>query len=202
MKLSHHQREPIRFADNIVLPHARVHEVLGTASDSFAILTAAKTVGPIIWIGNRAAVSTLTPQALNDFIDPTRLILIETANRKETLWSTEQALRCQGAALVISQIHLGPDLKESRRLQLAAEQGGGLGIMLIERRAQSSAAQTRWICTSKHGGDADYEGLNSGGWTWELTKNKGGPVGAWSVAWQGGGYGQKGHVYLATATAA
>lgn len=203
MKTLSIQREPVRLANNIVLPRARVHEALGFAKDSFAILAAAQTSGPIMWIGQSAAISTITPCALSGFIDPTRIILIEAANRLETLWSTEQALRCQGASVVISQLHTGPDLKESRRLQLAAEQGGGLGIILIERRAQSSAAQTRWQCEpNKFGNLTTSNSLNAGGWIWEQIKNKNGPVGTWAVAWQGGVYGQKGHVHMASATAA
>jgi protein ImuA len=201
------QREPVRLADNVVLPRARVHEVLGRASDSFAVLTAAQTRGAIFWIGERAAVGTLTPFALSDFIDPTRIVLIETSDRKETLWATEQSLRCPGAAVVITQLHLGPDLRESRRLQLAAETGGGLGLVLIERRAQASAAQTRWECEPDS--RADMLGaprLNAAGWSWALTKNKAGPVGRWRVDWSraqnGDKNGQKGYVHLAAATAA
>ncbi len=211
MEQSFSQREPVRLAPNtpdaIALPRARVHEVLGRAGDSFAVLTATQTTGPILWIGERAAVGTLTPCALSDFIDPTRIVLIETSNRKETLWATEQALRCPGAAVVITQLHLGPDLRESRRLQLAAETGGGLGLVLIERRAQSSAAQTRWECEPDSSTDMSaVQRLNAAGWSWALIKNKAGPVGRWRVSWSraqnGGENGQKGYVHLAAAAAA
>ena len=94
MEQSFLQREPVRLAANtpetIALPRARIHEVLGRAGDSFAVLTAAQTTGPILWIGEHAAVGTLTPCALSDFIDPTRIVLIETSNRKEKVSIAEK----------------------------------------------------------------------------------------------------------------
>ena len=146
-----------------------------------------RLTGPIVWIGRRRDVGTITPTALKSFIDPTRIVLTEGMNRKELLWAAEQVLRSKGAALTIIQLSLGPDLKESRRLQLAAEQGRGLGLILIEKRAQSSAAQTRWICEpmlslNVAANDADL----SGQWLWEIIKNKSGPVGRYAVKWIGG----------------
>lgn len=203
MEMKRFQREPLRLADNIALPRGRVHEVIGSARDSFAVMSASVSEGRVFWIGQSKSVYTLAPHGLSEFIDPTRLILIETANRKETLWAAEQALRCSGAGLVVVQLSLGPDLTESRRLQLSAETGGTLGLILIDKRAQSSASQTRWQCENQKSASlASAKKTNAARWHWELIKNKSGITGAWQVEWQDSSNGKKGHVHMAPATAA
>lgn len=203
MKMKRFQRGPLRLADNIALPHGRVHEVMGSARDSFAVMSASMSEGRVFWIGQPKSVYTLAPHGLSEFIDPTRLILIETSNRKETLWAAEQALRCPGAGLIVTQLSLGPDLTESRRLQLSAETGGTLGLILIDKRAQSSAAQTRWQCENKIVASiASTKTINATCWHWQLIKNKSGITGAWQVEWQDSSNGKKGHVHMAPATAA
>lgn len=184
------------------LRRGRVHEVTGAAADSFAVVVGAKVSGPIVWIGLARDVGTLTPIALRAFIDPSRVLLTEGANRKEVLWAAEQVLRCKGAALVVIQLRLGPDLHESRRLQLAAEQGGCLGLILIERRAQASAAQTRWECQPQKTIKAANDGALSERWSWTLTKNKSGPVGRWSVSYKGGKDAQTHNVHMVAWAAA
>lgn len=70
-----------------------------------------------------------------------RLVVIRPANVKETFWATEQVLRCSGVAAVIASLgHLEEHL--SRRLQLAAESSGCVGLLLrpTSRRVKSFAA--------------------------------------------------------------
>ncbi len=202
MKKSILNTEPIWLTDELSLQRGRVHEVMGQACDSFAVMMAAKIAGPIVWIGRARDVGSITPTALKNFIDPTRIVLTEGANRKEVLWAAEQVLRSKGAALTITELHIGPDLRESRRLQLAAEEGRGLGLILIGRRAQSSASQTRWICEPQmRRGDVANDARAPGPWIWEITKNKSGPVGRWSVKWIGG-ENETHNVHMVSATAA
>ena len=207
MKKSSDRNEPLRLTAELSLKRGRVHEVTGAAADSFAVMVAAKTCGSIVWIGRARAVGTLTPMALCEFFDPARIVLTEGSNRKEVLWAAEQVLRSKGAGLTIIQLSIGPDLIESRRLQLAAEQGGGLGLVLIEGRAQSSAAQTRWHCQALPTASvANANAANdSAKWIWELTKNKSGNIGRWVVKCQkniGGPHGATRDVHMVAATAA
>ena len=77
-------------------------------------------------------------------LDPARLILVETAHRRDTLWALEEALR-SGAPAAVAGVIDKLDLKSSQRLQLAATDAG-LPLFLL-RPAQileSSAAATRW----------------------------------------------------------
>ncbi|MBI5864774.1 MAG: hypothetical protein HZB38_09745 [Planctomycetes bacterium] len=58
-----------------------------------------------------------------------RLLVLRTQRREETLWALEQTLRCPAVAAVLaSPGRLEP--LEARRLQLAADTGGGLGLLL------------------------------------------------------------------------
>ncbi len=191
-------RDELYLAAPIRLAKGRVHEVTGNSADMFAILVAAKLAGPVIWIGLSRDIQSLAPTALQEFIDPARVILTEGISRGEVLWAAEQALRASCAQCVIIELSNGPNLKESRRLQIAAEAGGGVGLILIHGRAHMSACETRWQCSaSKRGAYA---------WEWSLTKNRKGELGTWSVNWtkeqQSGGAYEAGVIHLAAATAA
>lgn len=166
---------------------------MGNSADIFAVLLAAQLKGPVIWIGRHRDVGSIAPTALQLFFDPARLIVTECNTRKEMLWASEQAMRMPAAACVITEMADGPDLKESRRLQIAAEEGGCLGLILIAGAPQTSAAETRWECLANANDD--------GPWRWTLTKNKCGPVGTWQVKWLGG-KDAPGVIHLAAATAA
>jgi len=77
-------------------------------------------------------------------LEPGRLILVETAHRKETLWAMEEALR-SGAPAAVAGVIDKLDLKLSQRLHLAAVEAG-LPLFLLRqaRFLESSAAATRW----------------------------------------------------------
>jgi len=191
-------RDELCLAQPIRLAKGRVHEVTGNAADMFAVLVAAKLTGPIIWIGLSRDIWSLAPTALQEFLDPARIILTEGISRSEVLWAAEQALRARCAQCVIIELSNGPNLRESRRLQIAAEAGGGVGLILIHDRAHTSACETRWQCSASKQGDY--------AWRWSLTKNRKGELGDWDVNWtkdqrSGGAY-EAGVIHLAAATAA
>lgn len=165
--------DSIRLDSAAPIAAARVHEVTGSLRTSLALAVIAKSTGRIFWVAIGGRSRSLRARGLRPYGDPAHLILVETANRDETLWAAEQALRCRGAGAVIIDIDKGPDLSESRRLQIAAQVGGGIGLVLIRRHAQSSACQTRWHCESEEGSEYD--------WVWSLTRNKRGRPRAWSV---------------------
>ncbi len=77
-------------------------------------------------------------------LDPGRLILVETAHRRDTLWAMEEALRSGAPAAVAGMIDK-LNLKLSQRLQLAAA-GCGLPLLLLRpaQMLEASAASTRW----------------------------------------------------------
>lgn len=165
----------IRLAPSLSLARGRVHEVMGDSADVFALIMAGAATGPVFWTGFSRDVESLAPTGVQVFLDPARLVLTIGLNRGETLWAAEQALRARSAACVVIELQDGPDLRESRRLQIAAEEGGALGLILVRGRAFTSAAETRWQCDAGAGG----------GWVWTSTKSKRGTPGAWRVSWKG-----------------
>lgn len=81
----------------------------------------------------------LAAQALG--IDLQRLVILHPTNKADAMWSFDQSLRCPAVAAVIAwQDHI--DEINARRLQLAAEQGNTLGLLL--RRNVRSHGQTHW----------------------------------------------------------
>ena len=77
-------------------------------------------------------------------LDPGRVILVETAHRKETLWAIAEALHSGAPAAVLGMIDR-LDLKTSQKLQLTASDCG-LPLLLLRPAPtlEASAATTRW----------------------------------------------------------
>ena len=165
----------ITLARPLRLARGRVHEVMGDSPEVFALAAAARVAGPVLWIALPRDAGSLAPTGLQRFVDPARLILVVGIDRGECLWAAEQALRARSAPCVILELKDGPDLRESRRLQIAAEEGGAIGLVLLQGRARTSAAETRWRC----------EALAGEGWEWICIKSKRGAPGAWRVSWMG-----------------
>ena len=77
-------------------------------------------------------------------LDPGRVILVETAHRKESLWALAEALHSGAPAAVVGMIDR-LDLKTSQKLQLTASDCG-LPLLLLRPAPtlEASAATTRW----------------------------------------------------------
>ena len=185
--LSQQKHGVISLARAVRLSRGQVHEALGNSADSFALIVAAAAGGPVVWAGMGCDLGSLSPGGGQSFIDPSRLLISEGVTRTDVLFAGEQALRCDGVSCVVMQLEQGPDLKESRRLQLAAEEGGAIGLALINGRAQTSAAHTRWRCNAIYGSRVT--------WLWTCVKSRKGETGAWRVALCGGGHGWDGGEY-------
>src|SRR5262245_33627817 len=77
-------------------------------------------------------------------LDPSRLILVEARNDKQTFWALEEALRSRAPAAV-GGAAARLDLKTSQRLHLAAGEAGLPLVLLRPANADdASAAATRW----------------------------------------------------------
>lgn len=86
------------------------------------------------------------PAAFDLGIDPRRLLVVSARRADEALWAWDQALRCRGVGAVVGWLErLGDRL--FRRLRLAAEAGGALGLFLRPASFQStpSWSQVRWL---------------------------------------------------------
>lgn len=79
-------------------------------------------------------------------IPPADMLVIRPARAADLLWSLEQALRCPGVGATLCEFERLSD-RAFRRLQLAAEAGGGLGLLLrpASVRSQPSWAEVRLL---------------------------------------------------------
>lgn len=69
------------------------------------------------------------PAAASCGIDLNRMIVVRPAKAADVLWAYDQSLRCAGVAAVLCEMNRLND-RAFRRLQLAAERGGSLGLLL------------------------------------------------------------------------
>jgi protein ImuA len=74
-----------------------------------------------------------------------RTVVVQPRGPGEALWALEQALRSRAAMVVFARIGASDD-RILRRLQLAAETGGGFGFLVRPAicRKEPSRAETRW----------------------------------------------------------
>jgi protein ImuA len=114
-------------------------------------------------------------------LDPSRLILAETTQRKDTLWAMEEALRSRAPAAVagiIDQL----DLKTSQRLHLAAADCG-LPLLLLRPAEilEASAAVTRWRVGPAPAARDRFGLFTRARWRLSLERCRNGRTGEWMV---------------------
>ena len=114
-------------------------------------------------------------------LDPARLILVETAHRKETLWAMEEAVRSAAPAAVVGIIDT-LDLKLSQRLHLAATDAG-LPVFLLRpaQTLESSAAATRWRIGIAKAARDRFGLVTQPRWHLQLERCRNGRQGEWVV---------------------
>jgi protein ImuA len=125
-------------------------------------------------------------------LDPARLILIETAHRKDTLWAMAEALRSAAPAAVAGMIDK-LDLKTSQKLHLAASEAG-LPLLLLRPAAPSppspacgggwgggSAAATRWRIGTAEAARDRFGLYARPRWHLQLERARNGRPGEWVV---------------------
>jgi protein ImuA len=134
-----------------------VHEVLGGAVTGFAALIAARLEGPVLWCLDASRREDPYGPGLKALgFKPERLVLARCRGLREMLWTMEEGLRSTAPSLVIAEPGANIGLVESRRLQLAAEAGGTLGLILRDDgevgRLVPSAVASRWQVDPASGG--------------------------------------------------
>jgi protein ImuA len=162
------------------LASGAIHEVLADQAagsiEVFATLVAssclaAKTGGWIVWSDPHR---TLYPPALvRAGVTLERLMILRPRSPQEELWAVAEAMRCAGVAATVA--HVGKLTPvQARRLQLAAEQGGGVGVLVRpdDARAANYAAATRWRVTA-----CGATSRKAQRWNVELVYGHGGRVG-------------------------
>lgn len=154
------------------LRRAALHEVLAAEADgaaaAFTALLAARRAAPgggtVLWCTAQRA---LYGPGLAAFgLMPERLLLAWGRSDDERLWAMEEALRCPRLAAVVGEVRR-LDLKQGRRLQLAAAASGVTALLLrppgVDAAAGAGAARFRLT----------------------LLRARGGLPGDWCVQWDG-----------------
>jgi protein ImuA len=176
------------------LPRGCLHEICGDvrqAAAGFAtvLLGRLAAYGPVVWI--TPGDDLFAPGLAELGLGPERLIVVRAHKREARLWALEEVLRSPGPAAGLAEVdRLG--LKESRRLQLAAEAKGVTALLLRPQEAllAPSAAFTRWrIGTVRDDGAAGLgQGQGAARWRVELARCRGGRSGSWQIAWHKGAW--------------
>lgn len=172
------------------LPLAGLHEVLAEdpgAGLGFAALILARAMGAlpgrsVLWI---AAEPDAYPPGLATLgLDAAHLILVRAPRPADALWAAEEALRSPAIAAVLM-LGATPDLTAARRLQLAAETGGGIALLLRETAEDTGpgAVLTRWRLTPRPAEGATPHHLSEAAWEISLLRARGGRPGAWFAEW-------------------
>ena len=113
------------------LPIGTVHEVGGLSAAGFVLHLLSRGRGRVIWAVPDNRRETLYGPGLQQAgVDPARLAIAACGTQEDLLWVVEEALKSGAAAAVVAQPAKPVDLTASRRLQLAAEAGGALGLIL------------------------------------------------------------------------
>ena len=137
--------------------------------------------GAAIWISTSR---TLFPGALQNFgINPDKIIFVDLKQEKDVLYAIEEALKCKALATVIGEIKQ-ISFKESRRLQLAAEQSRVTGLLIRHQPkiVNTIACVSRWHITSLPSELEDgMPGVGFPRWNVELLKVGNGKPGKWKI---------------------
>ncbi|MEA2976575.1 MAG: protein ImuA [Alphaproteobacteria bacterium] len=116
-----------------------------------------------------------------------RLLVLRVARPTEALWAMEEALKCRALVTVIAELTeegAAADPTATRRLALAARDGGVLGLLLRHRPLpEPSAAATRWEISAAPSEPDAFGGLGRTAFTLSLSKNRRGSTGRWTVTW-------------------
>ncbi|MDF1600922.1 damage-inducible protein [Mesorhizobium sp. YIM 152430] len=169
------------------LARGALHEVAGRGSGAvdgaaaalFAAGIAARTQGLVLWCVARQDL--FAPALAQAGLAADRVIYAETGDEKALLGCMEEALRHGGLGAVVAEVSR-LSMTASRRLQLAAEGTGSVGIALRRWRRQAeaadfgqpTAAMTRWRISALPSRPLPVPGVDRARWLVELIRARAG----------------------------
>lgn len=151
----------------------------GAAAAHFAAGIAARTRGRVLWCVTRQDL--FAPALEQAGLAADRVVYVETGDEKSLLACMEEGLRHGGLGAVVAEV-ARLSMTASRRLQLAAEATGSIGIALRRwrRQAQASdfgqptAAMTRWRISALASRPLPVPGIDRARWLVELVRARAG----------------------------
>ncbi|WP_222184910.1 ImuA family protein [Geminicoccus harenae] len=171
-----------------------LHEVIGGGNDGayaaaaalFAAGILARLEGPVLWCLTYPDL--FAPALAAAGLHPDRVIYAEAGDETAILQVMEEGLRHGGLAGVVGETAKLP-MTASRRLQLAAETSGGLGLVLrrwrhaetAARFDQPNAAVSRWRISTLPSAPLPVAGVGRARWQVELVRCRGAKPGSWEL---------------------
>jgi protein ImuA len=151
----------------------------GAAAALFAAGIAARSRGQILWCVTRPDL--FAPALAQAGLPPDRVIYVEAGDDKSVLACFEEGLRHGGLGAVVAEV-ARLSMTASRRLQLAAESSGAIGIAIRRWRRQTEAADfgqptaavTRWRVTALPSSPLTVPGIGRPRWHIELIRCRAG----------------------------
>src|SRR6266436_3401689 len=151
----------------------------GAAAALFAAGIAARTRGRMLWCV--AHQDLFAPALAQAGLAPDRVIYVEAGDDKAVLACFEEALRHSKLGAVVAEVSR-LSMIASRRLQLAAEGSGVIGLALRRWRRQAEAAEfrqptaatTRWRVSALPSTPLPVPGVGRARWRLELVRCRGG----------------------------
>ncbi|MEN3747315.1 protein ImuA [Sphingomonas sp. HF-S3] len=150
------------------------------AATLFMAGIAARAWGPVLWVVRRHDL--FAPGVSQSGLSAGRLIYAEAADDAEMLAIMEEGLRHRGLGAVIGEAKRA-DMTATRRLQLAAEGGRTIALLMMRHIRETSdplrlpsAAITRWRVTSAPSTPlpGTVPGVGRARWMLDLVRQKGG----------------------------
>jgi protein ImuA len=192
------------------LSYGAVHEfagggsgtVDGAAAALFAAGIAARTKGPVVWCLTRADL--FFPALAQVGLAAGRTIFVEAGKEEDVLSSMEEALSFGGLGAVVGELVRLP-MVASRRLQLAAEKTGTMGLVVRRWRRQTeasdfgqpTAASTRWRVSVMPSEELPVPGVGRPRWFLELIRVKAGECAEFEV----GACDEQGRIHISSGPA-
>lgn len=160
-----------------------VHEVAGggngaldgAAAALFVAGIAARTAGKVLWCISRSDL--FVPALAQVGLAPNRVIFVECRDEQGVLDCMEESLRYRGLGAVVGEVAKF-SMTASRRLQLAAESAGVVGLIIRRWRRQAeasdyghpTAAVTRWRVSVLPSAPLPVPGIGRARWYLELIR--------------------------------
>ncbi len=151
----------------------------GAAAALFAAGIAARTNGKVLWCVTQADL--FAPGLAQAGLRPSRVIYVEAGDETSVLACFEEGLRHGGLGTVVAEVSR-LSMTASRRLRLAAESSGTLGLAVRrwQRQAeatdfgQPTAAATRWRVSALPSTPLPVPGVGRARWLVELLRCRAG----------------------------
>lgn len=151
----------------------------GAAAALFAAGVAARSKGKVLWCLTRPDL--FAPALSQAGLHPDRVIFCEAGKEEDVLASMEEGLSFGGLAAVVGELVRLP-MTASRRLQLAAEKTGTIGLVVRRWRRQMEASDfgnptastTRWRVSVLPSEQLPTAGVGRARWLAELMRVKAG----------------------------